>query len=227
MEFIIQQLLKYIPKVEIRMEESRSANFEKMSKGLNTEASEFKMPDPNFENGMKEEEEDMDMIHELAESMDGFYPEFKDCSCCFGMPYSCKGVDCVESGFCLCMIDQNYRIEKLRENAEQYMPAEPVHPIIDNGYARNDTQSGFYFYDEEDGVYYDDTGAVYDLDEGYPLDEPYQDASMASNAQFADNKDRNAWFSESMTCGCCKGFNRRCGGICGSNNGFCYCAFPL
>ena len=92
---------------------------------FNLQAKEYKPKEKNAENKAQEEdaevEEKMDMIvkdmaeyevmeeleNEESEDEDKWIEKYKDCECCQGFVYKCKGETCASLGQCFCKMQDD------------------------------------------------------------------------------------------------------------------------
>jgi len=54
-----------------------------------------------------------------SEDEDKWMPKYKDCKCCFGFVYRCKGETCSSLGQCYCKMKDDIEAEKEQEKKEE------------------------------------------------------------------------------------------------------------
>ena len=101
---------EYVPKKKTKQQVPEKLNF-------NLEAKEFvpKSNQEEIEDDDEEDQEQLDMIMkdvvendildefgEESDDEDKWYPKYKDCECCKGFVYKCKGKACENLGQCYC-----------------------------------------------------------------------------------------------------------------------------
>ena len=64
------------------------------------------------------EERKLDNSSEDSEDEDKWIPKYKDCECCSGFVYKCKGEACSSLGECYCKMKDDIEDEGINENKE-------------------------------------------------------------------------------------------------------------
>ena len=126
----------FVPKSKIQSQKEENKNLQTENITYNLNAKEFKPKNKqediyniyNIDHEDFEEDEiqgqEFDMIvkdiidNEALEELEGdesdedkWYPKFKDCECCKGHVYKCKGSACLNLGVCFC---------KMKEECDEY-----------------------------------------------------------------------------------------------------------